>query len=105
MVVTCRAIQEKQSLSVRESAKDDSCFTSHLPSASMLLGTSTPKNQVIQEDKSLEGPERFNQEAGVVVHQNERKSMLTQDPGMVVETDAFMLRWGAVCKGVRTGGL
>ena len=31
--------------------------------------------------------------------------MSTQDLSVVVETDASMLGWGAVCKGVQTGGL
>ena len=33
------------------------------------------------------------------------KNMFTQDPGMVVETDASILGWGTHCKGVQTGGL
>ena len=33
------------------------------------------------------------------------KSILTQEPDLVMETDASMLGWGAVCDGIRTGGL
>lgn len=32
------------------------------------------------------------------------KSILAQEPDLIVETDASMQGWGAVCKGVRTGG-
>ena len=34
-----------------------------------------------------------------------RKNIMTQEPDMVMETDASMLGWGAVCNGTRTGGL
>ena len=33
------------------------------------------------------------------------KSITPQDPNLTMETDASMLGWGAVCRGVRTGGL
>jgi len=37
-------------------------------------------------------------------HQN-RRSILPQVPDLLMESDASLLGWDAVCKGVRTGGL
>lgn len=33
------------------------------------------------------------------------RSIVSQDPDLTMETDASMLGWGAVCRGIRTGGL
>ena len=31
--------------------------------------------------------------------------MMTQGPDLIMETDASLMGWGAVCRGIRTGGL
>ena len=116
MVVTCRAIQEKQSLPVRELAK----LIGKMTAASPAIFPAPPwyrelqrlKNQAIHKDQSFEGLVKLNQEAllelqwwSTKMNLMNGKSMSTQDPSVVVETDASMLGCGSVCKGVRTGGL
>ena len=70
------------------------------------------KNQAIWKDQSFEGLVRLNQETllelqwwSTKMNLMNGKNMFTQDPGMVVETDASMLGWGTLCNGVRTGCL
>ena len=33
------------------------------------------------------------------------KALVNGDPDLTIETDASLLGWGAVCNGIRTGGL
>ena len=116
MVVTCRAIQEKQSLSVQELAKligkMTAAFPAIFPAPLWYRELQRLKNQAIQKEQSFEGLVKLNQEAllelqwwSTKMNLMNGKSVSTQDPSLVVETDASMLEWGAVCKGIRTGGL
>ena len=114
MVVTCRAIQEKQCLSVWELAeligKLTAAFPTIFPVPLWYRELKRLKNQAIRKDQSFEGLVRLNQEAllelqwwSTKMNLMNGKNMFTQDQGMVVETDASMLGWGTHCKGVQTG--
>ena len=70
------------------------------------------KNQAMQKFQSFEGLVTLTQEAllelewwSTKMNLVNGKSLLTLDLDMIVETDASMLEWGAVCKGVQIGGL
>ena len=70
------------------------------------------KNQTYQRSQSFETTMTLNQEALLEldwwsIRRNlmDGKSVSTQEPDLTMETDASMLGWGAVCQGIRTGGL
>jgi len=71
-----------------------------------------PKNQAFQSSHSFEASVLLTQEAlleldwwSSKMSLVNGKKILTQELDMVMETDASMLGWGAVCNGTRTGGL
>ena len=116
MVATCRMIQEKQFVSVRELARLIGKMTVTLPAVFpaplWYRELQRLKNQAMQKSQSFEGLVTLIQEALLELEwwSTKRnlvngKSLLTLDPDMIVETDASMLGWGAVCKGVGTGDL
>ena len=70
------------------------------------------KNQALQRSQSFETTVILTQEAlleldwwSTNMSSVNGKSILSQEPDLVMETDASMLGWGAVCDGTRTGGL
>ena len=70
------------------------------------------KNQTFRIYQSFEATVFLNQEAFLELDWWSSRTNLiagkkiqTQEPDMVIETDASMMGWGAVCAGVRTGGL
>ena len=70
------------------------------------------KNQALQRSQSFEATVILNQEAHLELvwwtykeNLTKGRSIVSQDPDPSMETDASMLGWGAVCRGIRTGGL
>ena len=91
--------------------QDDSNPPCNLPSPVMVQRASV-SNQTYQRSQSFETTMILNQEALLEldwwsIRRNlmDGKSVSTQEPDLTMETDASMLGWGAVCQGIRTGGL
>ena len=113
---SCTRAREKGSISVRDLARLIGKMTATLPAIFpaplWYRELQRLKNQALQRTQSFETPVRLNQEAVLEldwwsIKRNliEGKSISAQEPDLIMETDASMLGWGAVCQGVRTGGL
>ena len=115
IAILCREAQQKQTLVAQELAHLIGKMTATLPAIYQAplwyRELQCLKNQAIQESLSFDQPVLLNPEAQLELQwwstrlaQANGKSVLTQEPDLVVETDASLQGWGAICKGIRTGG-
>ena len=116
ITATCRRVQQAGSLSLRQLARLIGKMTATIPAIHQAplwyRGLQRLKNQTLQVSQSFETTVTVNQEAALDLDWwSIRTNLLTgkkiqsREPDMTIETDASMLGWGAVCAGVRTGGL
>ena len=114
--MACRRIRKKRCASVRELARLIGKMTATLPAVFpaplWYRELQHLKNQTYQRSQSFECMVTLSQEAlleldwwSVERNLMNGKSVITQDSDLTMETDASMLGWGAVCQGIRTGGL
>jgi len=112
----CRRIQRAGSLSVRQLARLIGKMTATIPAVYpaplWYRELQRLKNQTLQISQSFEATVMLSQEAlselewwATSMNLLNGKTIQPQEPSLVIETDASMLGWGAVCSGVRTGGL
>ena len=116
IATACRRVREAGSLSVRQLARLIGKMTATIPAVYPALlwyrELQHLKNQALQTSQSFEATVVMNQKASLELEWwSTRMNLLNgkpiqqQEPDLVIETDASMLGWGAVCNGVRTGGL
>ena len=116
ITTACRKAREKESLSVRELARLIGKMTATLPAvqpASLWYRElQCLKNQMLQRSHSFETSVKLTQEAlleldwwGIKRNLMTGKGMMTREPELTMETDALLMGWGAVFRGVRTGGM
>ena len=114
--MACRKIRKRGCASVRELARLIGKMTATLPAVFpaplWYRELQRLKNQTYQRSQSFECMVTLSQEAlleldwwSVERNLMNEKSVITQDPDLTIETDTSMLGWGAVCQGIRTGGL
>ena len=116
ITIACRKAREKGSLSVRELARLIGKMTVTLPAVHpaplWYRELQCLKNQTLQRSHSFETSAKLTQEAlleldwwGIKTNLVTGKGMMTREPDLTMETDASLMGWGAVCRGIRTGGL
>lgn len=112
----CKMVRQQGFLSARELARLIGKLTATLPAIFpaplWYRELQRLKNQALRSSHSFETSVLLTQEALLELDWWSSKMSLvngknirTQEPDMVMETDASMLGWGAVCNGTRTGGL
>jgi len=112
----CQRACQEGTLSIRELARLIGRLTATLPAifpAPMWYRElQRLKNQALQQSHSFETLVTLTEEAilelnwwSTKMRLVNGKSILAKEPDLVMETDASMLGWGAVCNGTRTGGL
>lgn len=116
ITAACKKAQQEGSLSARHLARLIGKMTATMPAVHTAplwyRELQRLKNKALQSSQSFEATVVLSQEALLELGwwSNGRnllngKAIRTQEPDMTIETDASMLGWGAVCGGVRTGGL
>ena len=115
IVATCMKIQLKHSLPIRELARLIEKLTATLPAIYQAplwyRELQRLKNLALQQSQSFDNLVVLSEEAMLELEWWSTKmilvngkSVLAKDPDLIIETDASVQGWGAVCKGVRTGG-
>jgi len=116
LVETCRIVREQATPSVQDLARLIGRMTATIPAIFQAplryRNLQRLKICTLRRSQSYETRVILDQDAltelewwiTTMPSQNGR-SILTQEPDLTMESDASLLGWGAVCEGVRTGGL
>ena len=115
-MTACKRARERGSISVRELARLIGRMTATLPAIFpaplWYRELQRLKNQAFPRTQLFETLVKLNQEAllelnwwSIKRNLIDGKSISAQEPDLTMETDASMMGWGAVCQGLRTGGL
>ena len=116
LMALCSGARQKRILSVRELATLLGKMTSTLPAIFQAplwyRELQRLKNQALWKSESFDDMVTLNEEAllelewwSTKVNLVNGKSVRPRDPDLIVETDASLQGWGAVCRGIRTGGM
>ena len=116
ITTACRRAREKGFMSTRELARLIGKMTATLPAVFpaplWYRELQRQKNHTLQRFQSFETSVELSQEALLELDWWATKrnlvngrSVMTPEPDLTMETDASLTGWGAVCKGIRTGGL
>jgi len=108
IATACRRTRQRGSVSVRDLARLIGKMIAMLPGIfpAPLWYREEPGIPELPVIRDLSGTEPGGHSGiGPVVNQEELNGGKEQEPDLTMETDASMLGWGAVCRGLRTGGL
>jgi len=116
LVQTCRAARQQGRLSVRDLSRLIGRMTATIPAISQAplwyRNLQNVKNQALRMSGSYEAVVALTQGAleeldwwTTVMASCNGRSVLNLEADLIMESDASQLGWGAVCSGIRTGGL